>query len=93
MLERSISALRLICFAACTFLGSAAVSAEAKPNIVYVLVDNWGWGDISIQGGVTPTPHVDALARQGLRIVTNFNAEAEGVNTMDIVKRLFETIG
>lgn len=76
MLERSISALRLICFAACAFLGSAAVSAEAKPNIVYVLVDNWGWGDISIQGGVTPTPHVDALARQGLRM-TNFNVESQ----------------
>ena len=27
-----------------------------KPNIVFILVDNWGWGDISIQGGKTSTP-------------------------------------
>ena len=22
--------------------------AQEKPNIVYILVDNWGWGDISV---------------------------------------------
>ena len=29
-------------------LGVAAPSANAqnKPNVVYILVDNWGWGDI-----------------------------------------------
>ena len=47
-------------------LGSAA-SAQDKPNIVYVLVDNWGWGDISLQGRTVPTPRIDELAAQGTR--------------------------
>ncbi len=33
--------------------------ADEKPNIVYILVDNWGWGDISIHGSTVPTPRID----------------------------------
>lgn len=54
-------------------LFSSAYAAE-KPNIVYILVDNWGWGDISIQGSTIPTPNIDAFAAQGLRL-TNFNVQ------------------
>ena len=50
------------------------VSAADKPNIVYILVDNWGWGDISAQGGTLQTPNIDDLAGQGLRL-TNFNVQ------------------
>ena len=39
MLKLLILALSLL------FLSSNAL-AKAKPNIVYILVDNWGWGDI-----------------------------------------------
>ena len=48
--------------------------AQEKPNIVYILVDNWGWGDISIQGSTTPTPNIDNLASEGIRF-TNFNVQ------------------
>jgi len=48
--------------------------AQEKPNIVYILVDNWGWGDISIQGSTTPTPNIDKLASEGTRF-TNFNVQ------------------
>jgi arylsulfatase A-like enzyme len=48
--------------------------AESKPNIIYILVDNWGWGDLSVQGGTIQTPNIDSLARQGLRL-TNFNVQ------------------
>ena len=54
-------------------LPGAAV-AQSKPNIVYILVDNWGWGDISIQGGTIQTPNIDQLASEGLRM-TNFNVQ------------------
>ena len=50
--------------------------AQEKPNIVYILVDNWGWGDIRIQGSSIPTPRIDALAQEGLRM-TNFNVESQ----------------
>jgi arylsulfatase len=48
--------------------------AEIKPNIIYILVDNWGWGDLSVQGGTIPTPNIDRLATQGVRL-TNFNVQ------------------
>ena len=55
-------------------LFSSAANAGEKPNIIYMLVDNWGWGDISVQGGTVPTPRIDSLAEQGLRL-TNFNVQ------------------
>jgi len=50
------------------------VLSSIKPNIVYILVDNWGWGDLSIQGGTIHTPNIDALANEGIRL-TNFNVQ------------------
>ena len=33
------------------FTTSSFGFAAGKPNIIYILVDNWGWGDLSVQGG------------------------------------------
>lgn len=55
-------------------LFSSQAFAQQKPNVVYILVDNWGWGDISIQGGTVPTPNIDKLANEGIRL-TNYNVQ------------------
>ncbi len=55
-------------------LAGIPVFAADKPNIVYILVDNWGWGDLSIQGSTIQTPNIDQFAREGLRM-TNFNVQ------------------
>jgi len=50
----------------------------------------------ALQGRFTPSEEdvrVCAIPVLRHRIVTNFNAEAEGVTTMDVVKRLFEALG
>jgi arylsulfatase len=47
-----------------------------KPNIVFILVDNIGWGDFSVYGGTTPTPRIDALANSGIRF-NNYNVEGQ----------------
>ena len=47
-----------------------------KPNIVFMLGDNVGWGDLSCYGGLVPTPRLDQLAAEGMRF-TNFNTEAQ----------------
>jgi arylsulfatase A-like enzyme len=61
-------------------LASAAGAAERKPNIVFMLVDNFGYGDLGSYGGGelrgVPTPRLDRLAAEGMRL-TNFNVEAE----------------
>lgn len=51
-----------------------------KPNIVFIMTDNLGYGDLGCYGGGdvrnAPTPRIDKLAAEGLRF-TNFNVEAE----------------
>lgn len=55
-----------------------------QPNIVLILADNLGWGELGCYGGGilrgAPTPRIDALAGQGLRFL-NFNAESDCVPT------------
>jgi len=54
--------------------------ATERPNIVYILTDNLGYGELGCYGGGAirgaPTPRADALAEEGLRL-TNFNVEAQ----------------
>ena len=55
----------------CVLQGSLTASAEAKkPNIVFILADDLGIGDIGCYGGqrcLIKTPNIDALAAGGLR--------------------------
>src|SRR5262249_36989450 len=53
-----------------------AAAADTKPNIVFILVDNVGWGDFGVYGGMTPTPRIDKLANEGIRF-NNYNVEAQ----------------
>ena len=58
--------------------------SSTLPNIVFVLADNLGWGELGCYGGGVlrgaPTPRIDALAAEGLRL-TNFNVESDCVPT------------
>jgi len=51
-----------------------------KPNIVFVLMDNLGYGEPGCYGGGilrgAPTPRIDKLATEGTRLL-NFNVEAQ----------------
>jgi arylsulfatase A-like enzyme len=57
---------------------------QTKPNIVFILADNVGWGDIGCYGGTAPTPRIDALAGQGLRF-KNYNIEAQCTPTRSAI--------
>lgn len=47
---------------------SSAADAPKRPNFLFVLIDDMGYRDLGCFGGTrTPTPHVDRLAREGLR--------------------------
>ena len=54
--------------------------AEQKPNVVFILADNLGYGELGVYGGGilrgAPTPRLDKLAGEGLRL-TNMNMEAQ----------------
>ncbi len=51
-----------------------ADGSAAKPNIVWIMADDLGYGDVACFGGKTvPTPHIDALAARGMKF-TDFYA-------------------
>jgi len=58
----------------------AQAQSTSKPNILFVLVDNLGYGELGVYGGGAtrgaPTPRIDKLASEGLRL-TNMNMEAQ----------------
>ena len=54
------------------------------PNVVFIVGDNVGWGDIGCYGGLAPTPRIDALAGQGMRF-KNYNVEAQCTPTRSAI--------
>lgn len=60
------------------FVMTAAHGDARTPNIVLIVADNPGCGEIGVHGGgITrgaPAPRLDALAAEGIRL-TNFNVE------------------
>ncbi len=50
----------------------AAVAAE-RPNVIFIMTDDQGYGDLSCTGNpVVKTPHIDRLADEGVRLM-NFH--------------------
>jgi arylsulfatase len=60
------------------FQGSAL--ADDRPNVVVMLVDNLGWGELGVYGGGklrgAATPRLDLLAAEGT-LLQNFNVEPQ----------------
>lgn len=48
-------------------LNRAAAQQAARPNIIFILADDLGLGNVGVYGGPFKTPHIDKLAREGLR--------------------------
>ena len=61
-------------------LTAVAAKSTSTPNIVLVVMDNFGYGEIGVYGGGVlrgaPTPNIDSIAAEGFQL-TNFNVEAE----------------
>src|SRR5215468_12465632 len=59
---------------------SSPAARTRRPNIVLMLTDNLGYGELGIYGGGilrgAPTPRIDKLASEGTRLM-NFHVEAE----------------
>ncbi len=51
----------ILCGSVCT------PAAEVRPNIIVILADDFGWGDLGCYGGKLPTPRLDAMALEGTR--------------------------
>lgn len=52
-----------------------SASVFAKVNVLFILVDDMGWGDLGANGGAgVPTPHMDQLAGEGTRFTQFYTA-------------------
>ena len=77
-MRRRINTPLLIMALACcgfSFAGSALAAEKKRPNIVVLLADDWGFSDVGAFGGEIATPHLDDLARRGMRF-SNFHVSA-----------------
>ena len=74
---------RLSTFASCCLLVAAlggfsitptqAAESVAKPNIIVIMGDDVGYGDVSCNGATAiTTPNIDALAERGLRFTSGY---------------------
>src|SRR5688500_18484923 len=61
------------CILAVVFAASS-FAADDRPNIIFILADDLGYGDLSCYGGNTPTPNLDRLAREGTRFTQAYVA-------------------
>ena len=48
--------------------------AHAKPNILVILADDLGWGELGCQGFTQqiPTPNIDSIAKNGVRFTSGY---------------------
>src|SRR5690349_2707234 len=52
---------------------SRAAEPAAKPNILVILADDHGYGDLGVQGCKDiPTPHIDSIAHNGVRCTNGY---------------------
>ncbi len=50
------------------------LSATAKPNVIYILADDLGYGDLSCYGqDKISTPNIDRLATEGLKFTAHYS--------------------
>jgi len=52
---------------------SAETRSASQPNIILILADDLGYGDVSAYGGIgVETPNIDRLANQGMRFTSGY---------------------
>ena len=66
-MKRLLSVLLVCCFL-------PSVTAADRPNIIYILLDDAGYGDLSCYGQTKfATPHIDQLAAEGMRFTDHYS--------------------
>src|SRR5215471_10746252 len=72
-LNRQLRTLVRILVLLLTAIGPVVQAAERKPNILIIVADDLGYGELSCQGNPQiPTPNIDSLATAGIRFTSGY---------------------
>lgn len=55
-----------------SFLSATGANASERPNVLFILADDLGWGDIGYNGSPAETPSIDRLAREGVNLKQHY---------------------
>lgn len=73
-MSRAVKLLVTVCLCVCLHkVWAQQQTNPARPNIIVILADDLGYGDLSVYGGDTPVPHLQQLANEGLTF-TDFHS-------------------
>lgn len=73
---RFFAVVILSVFAASFVAPASVIAAESQPNLIWIMADDLGYGDLGCYGQkVITTPHIDKMAAEGLKL-THFYAGA-----------------
>src|SRR5512133_606562 len=76
--------IKLLTFSGLTLLGVPGIAAKPKPNIIFILADDMGWGDFGFQfqnkraklnvrsEPWTKTPNLDLMAARGVQMPNHY---------------------
>jgi arylsulfatase A-like enzyme len=72
------SKIKLVCLSSFSLLlvqGSVyAAENDSRPNILLIMVDDLGWGDLSVNGGRDiRTPNIDKLFEEGTSLINHYS--------------------
>jgi len=56
-----------------SLVGVESFAADARPNVLVILADDLGWGELGCQGNTEiPTPNIDSIAKNGIRFTSGY---------------------
>lgn len=64
-----LSILWLVALIEIFSIGTSAFGDEKRPNVIVILADDLGYGDLSSYGGWIQTPNLDKLSENGLKMM------------------------
>lgn len=71
---RSILVLLLLSLFSCERKASSEAEIQPKPNIIFILADDLGYGDVGFMGNeIIETPHIDQLAGESLIFTQHYS--------------------
>ena len=78
--------MRKLFFILAALFFSLKAHAEEKPNIIFFLIDDWGWQDVGFMGSTYyDTPVMDALAADGIKFTNAYSAAANCAPTRAVL--------